>query len=39
MEMPNFSYRDMAINSTVDPAKALQTTHQQSPFKIGDSQL
>ena len=37
--MPNYSTRDMAINSAADLEKALQTPRPELPFKVGDTQI
>ena len=39
MKMPNYSSRYMAIHAAADLAKYSQTTSQESPFQVGDSQF
>ena len=39
IKMTNFSYIDIVIRAAIDLVKAFQTTLQESPFQVEDSQL
>ena len=39
MKMPNCITRDMAIHSSADLAKSLQTPRPELPFQVGKAQL